>query len=118
MRGRGRERYHWPCPWCALSPHCPYIGPARRFYRVCDKLQSAIVNPSASNPLNTEFVDYDNPSMSSDDALAHHTSGSPNGEGLESSEVMTPHTNGAGDPSLTDDSASDISDAESVPGTE
>jgi hypothetical protein len=93
-------------------------GPARRFYRVCDKLQSAIVNPSASNPLNTEFVDYDNPSMSSDDALAHHTSGSPNGEGLESSEVMTPHTNGAGDPSLTDDSASDISDAESVPGTE
>lgn len=93
-------------------------GPSRRFYRVCDKLQSAIVNPSAINPLNTEFVDYDNPSISSDDTLTRHTSSSPNGEGSERSEVATPHTNGAGDPSLTDDSTSDMSDAESVPGTE
>jgi BR serine/threonine kinase len=91
-------------------------GPSRRFYRVCDKLQSAIVNPSAINPLNTEFVDYDNPSLSSDDTLAQHTSGSPNGERSESSEVVTPETNGAGD--LTEDSTSDMSDTESVPGTE
>ena len=83
---------------------------------MCDKLQSAIVNPSAINPLNTEFVDYDNPSLSSDDTLAQHTSSSPNGEQSESSEVVTPETNGAGD--LTEDSTSDMSDAESVPGTE
>ena len=55
---------------------------------------------------------------SSDDTLTRHTSSSPNGEGSERSEVVTPHTNGAGDPSLTDDSTSDMSDAESVPGTE
>ena len=61
-------------------------------------------------------MDYDNPSLSSDDTLAQHTSGSPNGEGSESSEVVTPETNGAGD--LTEDSTSDMSDAESVPGTD
>lgn len=93
-------------------------GPSRRFYRVCDKLQSAIVNPSAINPLNTNFVDYDNPSMSSDDTLARHASNSPNGIGSEGSEVMASHTNGAVDPSLTEDSTSDMSDTESVPGTE
>lgn len=90
-------------------------GPSRRFCRVCDKLQSAIVNPSAINPLNTDFVDYDNPSLSSDDTLARHASDSPNGVG---SEVVGSHINGAVDPSLTEDSTSDMSDAESVPGTE
>ena len=56
--------------------------------------------------------------MSSDDTLAHHASGSPNGERSESSDVVSPQSNGAGDPSLTEDSTSDMSDAESVPGTE
>ena len=90
-------------------------GPSRRFYRVCDKLQSAIINPSAINPLNTEFTDYDNPSLSSDDTLARHANGSPNGERRGSSEVVSVDTNGAGD--LTEDSTSDLSDVESVPGT-
>ena len=81
---------------------------------MCDKLQSAIVNPSVINPLTTEYVDYDNPSMSSDDTLAHHAA---NGEERsESSEVVTLDTNGAGD--LTEDSTSDLSEAESLPGTE
>ena len=93
-------------------------GPSRRFYRVCDKLQSAIINPSASNPLNTEFSDYDNPSLSSDDALTRTDTGSPNEEGSERSEVTTPETNGAVDQLLTEDSTSDLSDSESVPGTE
>ena len=50
-----------------------FPGPTRRFRRVCEKLQVAIVNPNCVNPLMTEFVDCDNPSMSSDDTLAMHT---------------------------------------------
>ena len=46
-------------------------GPTRRFRRVCEKLQAAIVNPSTINPLVHEMVDFGlNPSLSSDDTLA------------------------------------------------
>ena len=53
--------------------------------------------------------------MSSDDTLAQHASESPNGDRLGSSEVVAVDTNGAAD--LTEDSTSDLSDSESVPGT-
>ena len=53
--------------------------------------------------------------MSSDDTLAHHATGSPENE---SSGVTTPRANGGPDPSLTDDSNSDFSESEGVPGTE
>lgn len=49
-------------------------GPTRRFQRVCDKLQLAMLNPGGGGMVNPllggNFPDYDNPSMSSDDTLA------------------------------------------------
>ena len=76
---------------------------------------TAIVNPSAVNPLNTEFFDFHNSSMSSDDTLAHHATGSPENE---SSVVTIPRANGGPDPSLTEGSNSDFSESEGVLGTE
>lgn len=47
------------------------LGPTRRFRRVCEKLEAAIVNPSTVNPLVHEMADFGiNPSLSSDDTLA------------------------------------------------
>ncbi len=43
-----------------------HVGPTRRFRRVCEKLQAAIVNPSAVNPMCLESTQ----SISSDEALA------------------------------------------------
>ena len=61
----------------ATSPHtCNItIGPTRRFRRVCEKLQTATVNPSSINLLSAEMTDFDqsNPSLSSDDTLAAST---------------------------------------------
>ena len=56
-------------------------GPTRRFRRVCDKLQAAIVNPSSVNAssVNPLLLDTDtdsgiNPSLSSDDTLTNTAS--------------------------------------------
>ena len=54
-------------------------GPTRRFRRVCEKLQVAIVNPSYVNPLTADFLDYG--CVSSDDTLVAHTSTPVPGEG-------------------------------------
>lgn len=48
------------------------LGPVRRFYRVCDKIQAVIADPGIVNPLVTDFVDHENPSGSSDDTLTLH----------------------------------------------
>ena len=56
---------------------------------MCEKLQSAMVNPSAVNPIIHEFVDGDTPSMSSDDALALHSTASP--MPLEDGETQVTH---------------------------
>ena len=52
--------------------------------------------------------------MSSDDTLAQHATGSPEGQ---RSAVTTPKSNGGVEPSVSDDS-SELSESESVPGTE
>ena len=59
-------------------PVVPCAGPTRRFRRVCEKLQAAIVNPSSVNRMSMELVDFgdnghSNPSLSSDDTLATST---------------------------------------------
>lgn len=62
-------------------------GPTRRFRRVCEKLQAAIVSPAAVNPLSL-LEECDNPSLSSDDTLAlHSTSSGPSPLLTEGSEV-------------------------------
>ncbi len=60
------------------------VGPTRRYRRVCEKLQAAIVNPGSVNRMSIEMsgeVDDDeedgdgsgNPSLSSDDTLTTNT---------------------------------------------
>ena len=63
------------------------IGPTRRFRRVCEKLQEAIVNPSSINPLTMDLVDNEsiNPSLSSDDTLTASTASPILGETTASS---------------------------------
>lgn len=63
---------------------CYSAGPTRRFRRVCEKLQTAMVNPSSINMLCMEMADYErtNPSLSSDDTLTTSTASPILGETL------------------------------------
>lgn len=71
-----------------------YVGPTRRFRRVCEKLQAAIVNPSAINPLTLEMTDFSvNPSISSDDAITPVTT-SPILTSNEEEDPVITKTNG------------------------
>ena len=58
--------------------HSLLSGPARRFRRVCDKIQVAMANPNAINPMlqvgGDSMDQFDHPSGSSDDMAGLHTS--------------------------------------------
>lgn len=79
-------------------------GPTRRFRRVCEKVQAAMVNPGTVNPLSVEFLDYDNPSLSSDDTLAMHGCGASPLPSEEEGGEKGPSTATNGSPSLLYDS--------------
>ena len=89
------------------------IGPTRRFRRVCEKLQAAIVNPSAINPLTLEMTDFSvNPSISSDDAITPVTTSPILTSNEEEDPVISSKTNGGGAVSLLTnyDSSDDCSE--------
>ena len=72
-----------------------------------------IADPRVVNPLTTDFIDHENPSGSSDDTLALHTTNGVSSDSRKSSSLSVEiivHDTSTGHPSILRDDSTDSDD--------